>query len=144
MKSSCAIRFSKSLFAFCRAPVRILTLVSNSSLAFCRAFSYVLTSVISREIPNVPVIVLRESKIGIFVVKTQCSGCPGADSRSIFPIIGWPVFMILCSSSKASRACSIAKKSKSVFPMAFAGSSNPNIFASDLLIQRKRLSRSLK
>jgi Major Facilitator Superfamily len=52
--------------------------------------------------PKMPMIWPVSSRRGIFVVETQVSGRPLWVSRSTFPVMGWPVRMICCSSWRAA------------------------------------------
>ena len=120
--------------------------VSGSCRAWCaRAFSALIWAVTSREMPNVPMIRPLSSRSGIFVLDTQASAWPPWVSCSSFPMIGSPVRMICCSSSKAAAAWSSPKKAKSVFPISSAALwSGAYAATQPALTKRNRLCRSLK
>ena len=74
---------------------------NNERWRFSFSFSWssiCLRSVISLEMPKVPMMFPSKSRSGIFVVATHVSGRSAQVSLSSF-LIGWPVLIILCSSS---------------------------------------------
>ena len=116
----------------------------NRSSPWRKASSARFVSVMSREMPNVPTMRPSSSRSGIRVVETHVTRPPSHVSFSSLPTTACSALMMACSSSRAGRACSSVKKSKSALPTASAGSPRPNRLARALLMRMKRLSSSLK
>ncbi len=155
--SSCAFRasfssttlraaISRSSSSLARMSSAVLSATSSSRRTrySCSSLSTRLRSVISREIPIVPITFPLRSTNGNLVVRTQVSRPSVHVSFSSASMMGRPVRVMSCSSANACFACSSLNISKSVLLTASTGSLSPNLTASDRLMRTKRLLRSLK
>ena len=101
-----------------RVRIRLRSAASVSSMDF--------RSVISLDIPNVPISSPSRLVKGILVVDTHVLFPEFHVSFSTLPTIGLPVAIISSSSFRASFACSKLKSSKSVFPKTSSWEVKPN------------------
>ena len=150
IKAAETLTLLSTLPTLCSTPVATSAMPASREMSTSRrcvrssSFSARFNSVRSRLIPTSPMILPALSRSGTLVTDAQAISPLAMICLSILLIMGWPVWMIRCSSWKNSRAFSLGKKSRSDLPMAASGSSTPMRWASARLSLRKRDWVSLK